>query len=357
MPSSIFKQYQSYWTLGLFHLVFWTVWIGLPIINVGDHERMRQFYMHMIPVNLSLIIPFVLNTEWLIPRLLRQQGVGLYLFALIALVLFFSFAHLLMKQWLVPANLLRRPYDFFWSFTPVLFVTAISTGYGFIIYLRQQERDRQEEQAQKLKTELTFLRSQISPHFIFNVLNSIVYLMHRKPKEAEQTVMKLSALMRYVLYRAPEEQVTLQQEVAYLTNYIELQRIRFEEDVPIDFECLGEMGAQPIEPMLLIPFVENSFKHGVGMVLNPAISIQLSASGNSILLIVRNKIGSVDEDKDESSGIGLPNVRRRLELLYPNRHVLTIHENDGWFEVTLRLDLSDKRAQTVGKVAMQKSMT
>ena len=164
--------------------------------------------------------------------------------------------------------------------------------------------------------------------------------------------------MRYMLYETGNAQIPLEKELNYLKNYVELQKVRFEEDVEIrlNTEGVADFGLEmsdvgttnnilnqqskigKIEPMLLIPFVENAFKHGVGTVLNPIIDIDLKVVGNTLSFSVKNKMATDNEaTKDASSGIGLKNVQRRLELLYPNAHQLTIEKDDNWFKVRLIL--------------------
>ena len=148
--------------------------------------------------------------------------------------------------------------------------------------------------------------------------------------------------MRYMLYNKEDEQVPLDKEVNYLKNYIDLQKVRFDEDVIISFRQEGQMADQYIESMLLIPFVENAFKHGVGLIDQPEINISLKTDKDHLLFEVKNKINTkLNEEKDPSSGIGIRNVRRRLELLYPEHHQLDITEREGeWFVVRLEVQLS-----------------
>lgn len=325
----------------VFHLVLWTAWIGLPIINAGDHERFRTFAIYLIPATLSLIPLFLINTEWLIPRILRDRGVTTYLLSLLGLITVFSLIQYGIKNWWIPENIRFSHQQVFWSVIPVLFATAISTGYGFIVYMYKQQTAQQEEQEERLRSELSFLRSQISPHFIFNILNSIVYLTRSNPKLAEAVTIKLSELMRYMLYTSSEDLIGLDKELRYLQNYIELQQIRFEEDVDIQFEMQGQADGYYIDPMLLIPFVENAFKHGVGLIEQPVILIHIKIADARLQLLVENKISSQqEEDKDPSSGIGLRNVQRRLELLYPDTHHLAVQEDDTWYRVRLELSLA-----------------
>ncbi len=232
----------------------------------------------------------------------------------------------------------RRKISVFWNIVPIIFVAAISTGYGLLNYVVKEEKLKQEAQQERLQSELSFLRSQISPHFIFNVLNSIVYLIRSKSNLAEPVTIKLAELMRYMLYESGDAQIPLDKELAYLNNYIELQKVRFEEDVKIDVHTEGAATTQIIEPMLMIPFVENAFKHGVGMVSDPVIAVFLKITDTDLSFSVRNKIApETTESKDGSSGIGLKNVKRRLELLYPNAHYLDIKNENGWFEININL--------------------
>jgi LytS/YehU family sensor histidine kinase len=220
----------------------------------------------------------------------------------------------------------------------LLFYAAIGTSYRLISDRMKEDEEIKEQENERLKSELSFLRSQISPHFMFNVLNSVVSLSRRKPEMVEPVVVKLSELMRYMIYETNDSIVPISKELAYLESYIDLQRIRFGNDIQINFT--HELGptSSSIEPMLLIPFVENAFKHGVGFIENPTIEIELKDSAKELTFHVANKKGAtLNEKKDESSGIGLANVNRRLELLYPSNHELVIKESDSEFEITLTI--------------------
>lgn len=324
----------------LFHLLFWGLLLGLPFINSIGNEDYNRFLRKIFPVSLTQIPLFFINTEFLIPRLLRKRGVGSYLISLIALMVVFFFMQHLLREWILHGvfriDLSSR--GVFWTLIFVLLVSAAGTAYGLITSLVDQEKARQEEKQERLQSELSFLRSQISPHFIFNILNSIVYLIRSQSQQAEAVTLKLSDLMRYILYQSNHEQIPLEKELNYLKNYVELQRIRFDEDVDIRLHIDGEPGAQIIEPMLMIPFVENAFKHGVGMIVDPVIDIRVQITENTLDFSVKNKVGKeLPEDKDASSGIGLRNVERRLELLYPKMHELSVQKTEDWFEMHLHL--------------------
>lgn len=187
---------------------------------------------------------------------------------------------------------------------------------------------------------LKFLRSQISPHFIFNVLTNLVSLARKRSEKLEPQLIKLSELMRYILYESDEKKVTLSKELDYLKSYIDLQEMRFGEDVTIDLDVKvpdAELGRN-IEPMLLIPFVENAFKHGIG-IDQPFIEIHLESYDGILKFEVRNKFNAEEETKDASSGIGVENVRSRLVLLYPKEHSLVIKKEKNVFTIHLTLKL------------------
>ena len=204
----------------------------------------------------------------------------------------------------------------------------------------RSERRAKEKETENLKTELAFLRSQVSPHFMFNVLNNMVSLARKKSEQLEPSLIKLSSLLRYMLYETDEEKVLLEREVEYLQSYIDLQKQRFGSKVKVNL-CIEKFDkSYLIEPMLLIPFVENAFKHGTGLLPNAEINIELKAKKNLLQFMVNNYYdSSTQEIKDKTSGIGLQNVRRRLNLLYGNEHALLITNKENRFSVSLQLNL------------------
>jgi two-component system, LytTR family, sensor kinase len=331
----------------LFLILFFGIWLALPVFSVDfNDDKSMTFVKGITLVNLTSIVLFFINTEVLMPRIFQRYGVSSYVVSLILLIVVFTIIQYSMKEWLLPFRKSGQEFNLgrFVAFNvfPVIMIAAISAVYGFINYYSSQSKIQQEEKQERLQSELSFLRSQISPHFIFNVLNSIVYLIRTKSNNAETVTIQLSELMRYMLYETDNQQVPLEKEVLYLENYIELQRVRFEDDVQINFKVEGKIDALMIEPMLLIPFVENAFKHGVGLIQNPVIDVFVSCQNNTMKSNIKNKIAPESvENKDGSSGIGLKNVKRRLELLYPNQHQFSASERGDWFEVELLLNLKE----------------
>ena len=168
-------------------------------------------------------------------------------------------------------------------------------------------------------------------------MNNIAAMVRLKSDELEPTVHKLSSLMQYMLYETDEEKVILQSEIEYLQNYIDLQQQRFSEKLTLHVSLDAKETWHSIEPMLLIPFVENAFKHGTGLVQNPEIGIELKVEKDKLYFIVKNKFIRTETVKDKTSGIGLVNVKRRLELLYGDKHRLSINKANDLFIASLEL--------------------
>lgn len=326
---------------GLFSVAFWFFWLALPYLNsILDRDDGRfDKLMLLLPVNLLAIPYFYLNAEFFAPKYLNKGKIAKYMLSLAFTFILYLCSYVYLKDYIIETFPVRV-YDSRTLF-PVLFVIAMSTLYGLIAFMLNQARQAEEEKEERLKSELSFLRSQISPHFIFNILNSIVYLIRIKSDNAEKVTIELSKLIRYMLYESDNKHVLLEKEIEYLENYVGLQKVRFAEDVDIQMSISGDAANLTIEPMLLIPFVENAFKHGVGFLKDPFINISLTISeGNVMEFKVLNKSGAeIQETKDSNSGIGTKNVKRRIELLYPETHSLKLKEENGIFDVYLRLTL------------------
>jgi ligand-binding sensor domain-containing protein len=205
------------------------------------------------------------------------------------------------------------------------------------IYAQAQQL-KNELVAQNHASELALLRSQINPHFLFNTLNNIYSLVYQKADTAPEAVMKLSEIMRYMLYDSGVEKVALSKEINYLESFIELHRLRIRDKSFIEFNVTGNVNSLLIPPMLLVPFVENAFKHGTKQAKTPGIKIDLAIDGSDITFEVKNYYKKDNSNKDKIGGIGLPNVKRRLELLFNGRHNLFISDANDEFYVKLELN-------------------
>ncbi len=337
MKSLISEKYKTV----LFHLILWGSWLFLPL----SHAREEELFDRAAAISILLVathIPlFFVNANVLVPRVFFKKGSTPYFLSLVAAILVFGTVHFFLRDWVIDHfdAFQKKPKSLAWNFVPLILVAAISTGYALLNHFSKEEKRKQAKNEERLQSELSFLRSQISPHFIFNVLNSIVFLIRSKSEQAEKVTIQLSEMMRYMLYETGDAQISLEKEIGYLTNYVGLQKLRFDDDIEVNFEISGEAKSQIIEPMLMIPFVENAFKHGIGLVEKPRIDIFLQVSEREMTFSVKNKIAPETAfEKDSSSGIGLKNVRRRLELLYPNAHFLDLQTTgDGCFLANLRL--------------------
>jgi len=220
-----------------------------------------------------------------------------------------------------------------------LLVFMVSTGTRIITSWFMSERQKNIAEREKSLAELSALKAQLNPHFLFNTLNSIYYLARKNSDSTPDIVLKLSDLMRFVLTETKAEFIPLEKEAECIQQYIDLQRLRLTEKTQISFDLEGEITGQQIAPLLLLPFVENAFKFGVSPRTPSAIAIFLSVNKVRLSFIVRNaKINSVAEN--ESTGTGLKNVKQRLNLSYPGKHALKIQETDDIYAIELKIILS-----------------
>lgn len=219
------------------------------------------------------------------------------------------------------------------------FVSLLAYGWGLTVNWFKGEQLRKELENKRMDAELSFLRMQMNPHFLFNSLNSIYSLSLKKSDDTPQAVLKLSEMMRYMLYEREdaEHKVMLDKEIGYLQNYIGLQQIRFKDKLQVDFRTEGDIEGKKIVPLLLLPFVENGFKHGILIDPDHPFKINLVVGGGKLILQVKNK-KNID-NKDFTGGVGLDNVKRRLALLYPGCHQLTISDSSEFYQCELVLIL------------------
>jgi hypothetical protein len=218
-----------------------------------------------------------------------------------------------------------------------IYFGAVCIGVGISAFLLDNQVTNQRKQAELLQqnreAELLFLRSQVNPHFLFNTLNNIYSLVYEQSPKAPNAMLQLSELMRYILYEK-KELVSVSREWSYIENFITLQKLRFDHELQSNIAVNGNTDQQWIPPYLLIPFIENAFKHGDFR--NDPLNIRLNVSSARMDFEISNKIST--RNKDESGGIGMDNVKRRLELLYPGKHALTCKTEDGYYIAHLILN-------------------
>lgn len=317
----------------------------MPLLVLPDIEIINKQLIGKTDIKLSLIgiglcmVPvFYYNYVRLFPRIAWTKNYRkLFVSQLIGLVVVSIASELL--QWLVQGH---RP--FVPAVLPAFHYLVLNTvGFTIVLVRRDMllESQRKEQETENLRAELQFLKWQVSPHFLFNVLNSLVAMAHTKSDKLEDSLHTLSSMMRYMLYES-DEQVSISQECEYLESFVALQQLRYSKGVKLVRHFDHHDAQELIEPMLLIPFVENAFKHGTAGVSEPEIHLLLSYNNITgvLLFSVKNKVPAKSLRKSGESGLGLQNVQKRLKLLYEGKHQLHIHQTEaGWYEVMLEIDL------------------
>ena len=242
-----------------------------------------------------------------------------------------------------------------WFFVPG--IVQVGIGFYCIAFMfsglqlyriwQSNKKNQQELEKQNLKSELALLRAQINPHFLFNTLNNIDTLVFEDQDKASESIVKLSAIMRYMLNDTNVERVPLEKEINCLQNFIDLHRLRLKEPDFIEFQVTGDPRGHLIPAMVFLPFVENTFKHGSMQGTKPGISISIQIEENSYLLKVKNRLRSNNAPYEQPSGVGLQNVRRRLELIYGSAYQLDVNERDGQYHVELLIPQQIKKSEKV----------
>jgi two-component system LytT family sensor kinase len=335
-------QWQIFW-----HVAFWVCMIlffGFVTHNntkISTQGLLVIFGLYGI-INIGL---FYVNFLLFIPRFLNKKQYFKYNISILLFVLALGFAKygvaLLFKQVVLVRGSMHEAVGFtsyYISafFTSIIFV-FLSTVLKFTLDWFLNERIQRDLENKRLSAELAFLKSQINPHFLFNSLNSIYSLAYQRSETTPEAILKLSEIMRYMLYECNDNKVDLGKELQYLQNYIDLQKIRFANKAFVDFEVNGLISGQQIVPLLLISFIENAFKHGVANDPETPIRIHMDVSAKHLDFKMENK--KHQYNKDATGGIGLNNVKRRLDLLYPGKYKLKIDDGDDVYTSELYLDL------------------
>jgi two-component system, LytTR family, sensor histidine kinase AlgZ len=327
------------------HASFWAVYISFIIYARSSFQRpddinwsrvLSTSAMHIIP---AMLFSY-LNYFYLIPQYLSRKRVALFIaFFLIGLVVF-VYSRIYMERYFIDGFTEKEEYLYrtrfivssFFSFLSIaLFVSLLR----FAVEWMDIQTTRKEMEKEKLTAELNFLKAQVNPHFLFNTLNNLYYLAYSKSDNTTEVIEKLSAMMRYMIYDSNTPQVQLIKEIDYMQNYISLEKLRLNDKVKINFTIDGDTDTVRIVPLVLITFLENAFKHGASN-SGSWVSASLHCTPKQLRFEVANN-KSTRPTTEEKSGIGLQNVRRRLDLSYPNQHQLQIEDSPAEFRVQLVL--------------------
>lgn len=335
----------------IFHISFWvlTTFSGVILNFIGGGQYQFDLKEFLAPLSLSSLF-FKIFISYLIlyvfDRFLNQKKygrllVGFLIVCCIYSLLRYSIEEFLFFHWFGIHNYSEGSLRFPYYLTDGMQNVIGFSFYAFFLKMIQDfftnEKEKQELLIEKYTAEQAFLKSQLNPHFLFNTLNNIYSLTLNQSPKAPEAVLKLSELMRYMLYESNVEKINLETEVKYLRNFIELQKMRYSKQIFVDFEVVGDLHTQEVAPLLLISFVENAFKHGeVNDEHNP-LKISLLVSQNNLNFTVLNH--KKNQNKDEIGGVGLENVNRRLQLIYPNQHSLEVQDSDKNYNCELNIIL------------------
>ncbi len=333
----------------IYHVLLWIV-VLLILVLVEGTENGLWFTLSNELINIFFFAVIVyFNLQYLIPNYLTQKKFGIYALLLVLsaviitplklIVFFFKFSGMPEFQ----QNLLANQ---FWHFLVMFFVGGSATLVRITGDWVRHQRERQDLQTQTMQSELRFLKSQINPHFLFNTLNNLYALTLKKSDQAPEIVIKLSEMMRYMLYECNEKWVPLRKEVNYIRNYLDLEGLRQGKNVSINFEVQGSIDDQQIAPLMFIPFLENSFKHGLNNEITEGfVNIFLQVEDQEIHFFIENSKSDTTPrtGSRRSGGIGLVNVKRRLDLLYPDQYELTIADNPKSYAVNLEIRLNGRK--------------
>jgi two-component system, LytTR family, sensor kinase len=328
------------------HFLFWLT-LYVTLILIGDahlgigltlvYEFINvMFYAVLVYFNIFFLVPNYLNDRLIWIFILLIIGASLVITPLKVTFFYFFFNGYpdVQQQLVINKN---------WYFLASLLFAGASTIFAIVNDWFRQQKEREELKNQTMQSELNFLKSQINPHFLFNTLNSLYAHTLKKSDEAPEIVLKLSEMMRYMLYECNEKEVFLRKEVQYLGNYLELEKLRQTKNTKLNFKVNGDVSDQKIVPLLFIPYIENSFKHGINNSISDSyVDIQLNIEAHNIQLVVENSKTDVVAQSisgRKSGGIGLINARRRLDLLYPNAHELNIFETPNTYKIVLNLKI------------------
>ncbi|WP_304234484.1 sensor histidine kinase [Jiulongibacter sediminis] len=342
----------------LIHVISWLFIFSLPFLNFifKPEELLSTNKVFLfIPVLFTLFLCgiFYGNLLWVAPKLLNRRFWWLYtLVVLLGFVLYYNYNIGVFRFVVIPQIPLedrqgpgeneewRNTFRFVF---PLLFYSLTILISNILHLLNEKRKEREisrKIEFQKVEAELSILKLQISPHFLFNTLNNIRWLVRKKSEDSEESIMKLSEVLRYIIYDVDTEKVSIKKEVEHLKNYINLQSLRIQADAEVDFQVDPAAETLHIAPLLFIHFVENAFKYGVDGKNTPEIKMQIEKTANGILFTCKNKILNPGNSL-ENEGVGIQNVKRRLDLLYPGRHQLEIEEKDGYFKVAMQLEVNE----------------
>lgn len=356
--------YYGIWKILIQSLLWGALWLFVPLLFT-DSSQYDAVLTRGLVTFAGILLVVGINLQLLLPQLFfRRQYLWYGLTAILLVILLTQGVEYIQQHWMEPyfapndgvrrlrpgdprprSGRFPRASAFRWFRTlatsmPYLLALVGSALFEIALYANRQEREAIRLRNEKLETEMKFLKSQINPHFLFNALNNIYTLTVLKSDAAPDHLLKLSNMLRYMLYECNTDRVPLQKEVEYIRNYIDLKMLKDSAGLNVETNLQEKYPNLLIAPLLFIPFVENAFKHSQVEDLEKGwIRIGLRTEGRQVFFSVENSVSEAVYTKDRVGGIGLKNVERQLELLYPGRHTLHIEQDDIMFKVELSIEL------------------
>ena len=352
---------DNYSTLELkIYIVGWSIIFCFPMMmqtyDVMSGE-LSEFRWDMVLMNMQPLLPilllFLLNNYVLLPRLFLQRHKLWYLLAILGILIVMWYAqvppshhdHAPMPPHPGPGHLRPgppAPFDMFKVTNLIIAICILLANFGVKLYIQSLRRNLQivKIEKEKMQQELQSLKYQISPHFLMNTLNNIQSLIESNPVTAYRTIQQLSKMMRYLLYENNTQQVPLSKEVDFMRNYIDLMKLRYPSSVKICAELPEYDHSISVPPFLFITFIENAFKHGISYTEESMISVKLNIEGNKLSFYCANFTSNVEEDGSKQGGLGIKNVKRRLDLIYGNDYELELSKQNGMYIVEMVIPIS-----------------
>ncbi len=337
------------------HIFLWGFLFSFPLIFAEDETVWRRIIArNWLPLLFSAIV-FYTNYFLLVDRYLMKKKVGLFILFNIALIFSCLFLLDAIKElYFLRPSFDRRPFpshrQITWSRQGFSFLLAVIISVAVRITTRWYEAENKREKMENeyLKSELTYLRYQLQPHFFFNTLNNIYALVAQAPSLAQKSIHQLSKLMRYLLYESGAAEVPLSKEITFIKNYVHLMQLRVSEQTDIQVHVAAGSQDQCIAPLLFVSLIENAFKHGIHAAGPCFIHINLQADAQQLVFTAENSNHPKRKEDKSGSGIGLENLKKRLQITYPDRHQLVIHSDDHKYVTQLTIHfhentLSDRR--------------
>lgn len=325
----------------ILHMGIWLLVYALPfmIFRKNNEPDVADKMLHQAVIVLSLLIAFYSNYFILIEKYLFHKKIGKFLLINAVIIILLGIGVHIWNELTLPKHLMHPDFEnrsmktftfIFRDIVSLIFVAGISVALKTTGKWYRIEAEHQEEAKKRTEAELLTLRQQINPHFLFNTLNNIYSLIQISPEKAQDVVLDLSKLMRYVLYENSGDRVELNKEIEFVHKYVELMRIRLTDSVEITFtDKVDKVNNWLITPMLYVTLVENAFKHGVSPTEKSFIHIVFELDGNHLKCSVQNSFFPKSNADLAGSGIGLENLKRRLEILYPENHEFYAGELNG----------------------------